>query len=117
MTEREARQAEEKLAGDYLATAIKARQVVHGALELTEKQIKDGTLKDPAGAARNAAITSGTMLDKRLVLQERPTQFIAIDPAASLNALARKVGLTLEGTCEDIEAPQLPEKANGAPWL
>lgn len=112
--EHDAREQEAKLAGDYLKGAVLARTVSHEALELALTQIRAGTIKDPARTALNAATASGILLDKRLILEGRPTQIHAVDPNGVLNALARKVGLTLEGTCEDIEPPQLnpPEPTN-----
>lgn len=120
MTEREAREQEAKLAGDYLKGAVLARTVSHEALELALKQIRDGSIKDPARTALNAATASGILLDKRLILEGRPTQIHAVDPAASLSALARKVGLTIEGTATELPPeretpqPQLPEASNQA---
>lgn len=103
------RETEAKLAGQYLEGAVLAREVSHKALQLALQQIEDGTLKNPASAAMNAAITSGTLLDKRFMLQERPTQHIAVDPTATLNALARKVGLTYEGTATELPTPELQQ--------
>lgn len=63
----------------------------------------------------NAAITSGTLLDKRLLLQERPTQIVQTeDPKRAAMALARRLGVTLEATAHDvkpntIEAPRTNE--------
>jgi hypothetical protein len=83
---------EAELAQSYLDTAIRARQVADLALEQTYRDAKAGTLRDPAKTATSAITASAIALDKRLVLQERPTQIIGIDPHAALNALARRVG-------------------------
>jgi hypothetical protein len=116
MSDREAREAEQKLAGDYLKGAVLARTVSHEALELALQQIRDGSIKDPARTALNAATASGILLDKRLILEGRPTQIHAVDPAGALNALARKVGLTIEGTATELPPePKALETRNGSP--
>lgn len=106
--DREAREIEAKLAEEYLAGAVLAREVSHQALRLALQQIADGTVKDPARMAVNAATTSGILLDKRLVLQERPTQFVGVDLSGSLNQLARRVGLT-ESTAIEIPDAEVVE--------
>lgn len=97
-------QIEAKLADEYLNGAVLARTVSFKALELALQQIEAGTLRDPAKTAMNAAITSGTLLDKRLLLQERPTQIVQTeDPKRAATALARRLGVTLEATAHDVE--------------
>lgn len=108
-------QIEAKLADEYLNGAVLARTVSYKALELALQQIEDGTLRDPAKTAMNAAITSGTLLDKRLLLQERPTQIVHTeDPKQGAQRLARRLGVTLETTAVDVtpalEAPQASPK-------
>lgn len=100
---------EAELADEYLNGAVLARTVSYKALELALEQIEAGTLRDPAKTAMNAAITSGTLLDKRLLLQERPTQILkAEDPKVGALRLARRLGVALEATATDItETPAL----------
>jgi hypothetical protein len=108
--EHKAREAEQLLAQHYLDGAILARQVSMAALEQALEQARNGELRDPAKTAMNAAITSGTLLDKRLVLQERPTMHIGhTDPNASVNALARRIGLVIDATATELPIPELPE--------
>lgn len=103
------RQTEEKLATDYLAGAVLARNVSHKALELAMRQIEDGTLKDPARSALNAATASGILLDKRLVLEGRPTQIHATtDFVAEGLALLKKLDITIDGTAEELPPDALP---------
>jgi hypothetical protein len=53
----------------------------------------------------NAAITSGTLLDKRLLLQERPTQIHAQqDPIEAGLRLLKAKGITIESTATEIPA-------------
>jgi hypothetical protein len=103
VTEPTPHETETKLADDYLAGAVLARQVSHKALEQALRDAEAGTLRDPAKTAMNAAITSGTLLDKRLVLQLRPNEIIGhTDPSSAINALARKVGLSYDSTATEI---------------
>lgn len=110
---------EAKLADEYLHGAVLARTVSYKALELALQQIEEGTLRDPAKTAMNAAITSGTLLDKRLLLQERPTQIVqGDDPKRAAQALARRLGVSIEATAHDItETPALPAGTSEAPLL
>jgi hypothetical protein len=102
-------QRETKLADDYLTGAQLAREVSHYALLQALQQAKAGELRDPAKTAMNAAITSGTLLDKRLILEGRPTSIVQTDdPKRIAASLARKLGVTLEATATEItDQPQL----------
>jgi hypothetical protein len=103
-----ARQQEADLAQHYLDTAILGREVANVALEQALRDAKAGKLRDPAKTATSAITASAIALDKRLILQERPTQILGIDPHAALNALARKVGY-VDTTGHDIDAQaQIP---------
>jgi hypothetical protein len=101
--ENAARETERQLAQDYLDGAVLAREVSRHALEQALRDAKAGTLRDPAKTAMNAAITSGTLLDKRLTLQERPTSIVAaVDPRQELRAMARDFGLTIDSIATEI---------------
>jgi hypothetical protein len=116
--ERAAREAEALLAQHYLDSAILARQVSARALEQALRDAEAGTLRDPAKTAMNAAITSGTLLDKRLILQERPTQLIGhTDPADTVNALARKLGIAVDTTATELPPVQTLPQPTTQPLL
>ena len=103
-----AQHRENKLADDYLKSATLARDVAHRALEQTREQLEAGTLRDPSKAAVNAATAGGIMLDKRLILEGRPTTIVQTDdPKRAAMALARRLGVTIEATAEDVQTPQL----------
>jgi hypothetical protein len=94
---------ETQLAEDYLDTATLGRELAATAMKLALEQAHAGTLRDPAKTAMNAIITSGTALDKRLILQNRPTQITeSRDPKQAAAALARRLGVTLDSTAEEI---------------
>lgn len=106
MTDKTPAETETQLADDYLTGAVLGRQLSHAAMEQALKEAKAGTLRDPAKTAMNAAITSGTLLDKRLLLQNRPQQIIAhLDPRAEGQALARQLGITIDSTATELPAP------------
>jgi hypothetical protein len=106
MADQTPQQQETQLAQEYLDTAILGRQVAGLALEQALRDAKAGKLRDPAKTATSAITASAIALDKRLILQERPTQILGIDPHAALNALARKVGY-VDTTAVDVETPQV----------
>jgi hypothetical protein len=106
-------QLEQELAETYLDTALLGRELATEAMKLALEQARAGELRDPAKTAMNAIITSGTALDKRLVLQNRPTQYIEIrDPKQAAAALARRLGVTLDSTAEDITNTELTPAVN-----
>lgn len=109
-------QRETQLADDYLSGAQLAREVSHHALQQALRDAKAGELRDPAKTAMNAAITSGTLLDKRLLLEGRPTQITAHeDPKREAQALARRLGVALETTATDLPpAPELPATSSAS---
>jgi hypothetical protein len=94
-------QQEAELAQSYLDTAILGREVAGLALEQALRDAKAGNLRDPGKTAVSAITASAIALDKRLVLQERPTQIIGLDPHTALNALARRVGY-VDTTAQDV---------------
>jgi hypothetical protein len=112
---RRSQDIETQLAEDYLDTATLGRELATTAMRLALEQAHAGTLRDPAKTAMNAIITSGTALDKRLILQNRPTQITeSRDPKQAAAALARRLGVTLDSTAEEItdaETALLPEKS------
>ena len=102
-------ETEANLADTDLETAVLGRELATVAMQLALKQAHAGELRDPAKTAMNAIITSGTALDKRLVLQNRPTQHIAyVDIRATAAACARRLGLTIDSTAEDLTTPDPP---------
>lgn len=106
---------EKALAQAYLDAAILAREVSTTALEQALKDAKAGNLRDPAKTAMNAAITSGTLLDKRLVIEGRPTAIVQHnDPKQAASQLARKLNLVIDSTAEEIPAPQPAATPNRA---
>lgn len=113
MAERNTHAEETQLADAYLDTATLGREVAAHALVQALKEAKAGTLRDPAKTAVSAITASAIALDKRLVLQERPTQYIAVDPSAALNALARRVGVKYDAdtTATEIPPAQIPAPA------
>lgn len=103
-------ETEKQLADDYLTGAVQARELSRLAMNQAIREAEAGTLRDPAKTAMNAAITSGTLLDKRLLLQSRPTQITAhTDPKQDGLALARALGIQIESTAEEIPEAQLIE--------
>jgi hypothetical protein len=109
MTERNTHAEETQLADAYLDTAKLGQEVAAHALVQALKEAKAGTLRDPAKTATSAITASAIALDKRLVLQERPTQYIAVDPSAALNALARRVGVKYDAETTAVEIPATNE--------
>jgi hypothetical protein len=94
---------ETQLADTYLETAVLGRELATEAMRLALQQARAGELRDPAKTAMNAIITSGTALDKRLVLQNRPHIITEHrDPKATAAALARRLGVSIDSTAEDI---------------
>jgi hypothetical protein len=112
--ENNARQQETELAQTYLDTAILGREVAGLALQQALRDAKAGNLRDPGKTAVSAITASAIALDKRLVLQERPTQIIALDPGQALNALARRVGY-VDTTAVDVTATPELEPGRGFP--
>jgi hypothetical protein len=105
-------ETEAKLANDYLETATLGRELATTAMRLALEQANAGTLRDPAKTAMNAIITSGTALDKRLILQNRPTQITEHrDPKLAAAALARRLGVSIDSTAEELEPPEVPDVA------
>jgi hypothetical protein len=99
---------ESKLADTYLETAVLGRELAQEAMKLALALAKAGELRDPAKTAMNAIITSGTALDKRLVLQNRPTIITEHrDPKLAAAALARRLGLTIDSTAEELPPNEL----------
>jgi hypothetical protein len=101
-----AREAEAQLAQHYLDTAVLGREVSNLALQQALRDAKAGQLRDPAKTAVSAITASAIALDKRLILQERPTQIHAVDPAGTLTALAKRVGLTIDTTSTELPPVQ-----------
>lgn len=84
-------------------------------LELAMAELHAGKCKDPAGAARNAAVVAGVALDKRQkLLEEAPAHIANRSPEQTVNALARKLGITIDSTAEEIPERRRIEAANGA---
>lgn len=104
-----AREQEAGLAQTYLDTAILGREVAALALQQALRDAQAGNLRDPAKTAVSAITASAIALDKRLVLQERPTQYIAsVDPRADALALFKTLGITIDATATEIPAEQIP---------
>lgn len=98
-----ARETEQKLAQSYLDTATLGREVAQLALHQALEQAKAGELRDPGKTAVSAITASAIALDKRLILQERPTQIHALEnPVEAGLRLLAKHGLTIDGTATDI---------------
>jgi hypothetical protein len=101
-----AHEIETQLADTYLETAVLGRELATEAMRLALQQARAGELRDPAKTAMNAIITSGTALDKRLVLQNRPTVITEHrDPKQAAAALARRLGVSIDSTAEDVTEP------------
>jgi hypothetical protein len=101
--DRKARETEQQLAQNYLDTATLGREVAAYALEQALKEAKAGTLRDPGKTAVSAITASAIALDKRLILQERPTQIHALEnPVEAGLRLLAKHGLTIDATATDI---------------
>lgn len=82
---------------DLLATADLAKNVTRLALEHTAAQIAAGNHKDPAGAARNAAVVYGIAIDKLHTIQDRPQPpKVHGDPKTAALALARRLHVVIE---------------------
>lgn len=119
MTTRNTHAEETQLADAYLDTATLGREVAAHALAQALKDAKAGTLRDPAKTAVSAITASAIALDKRLILQERPTHIVSVDPSAALNALARRVGVKYDADAipdaEIAETPPQPLLSEGEP--
>jgi hypothetical protein len=96
------------------------RNVSRLLLERLAAEAAAGTVRDPAGAARNAAVVAGIALDKAHALQDRPEPLAVYkDPQSTVNELARKLGLQgidVDGKLVFVETAktEIPPKAESA---
>ena len=106
---------ENDLANELLVVAEAASGVQKLALAQAAREAAGGRLRNPAGAARNAAIVSGISIEKKLLLESRPTQITEHREAADiLRSLSEKVpGLFIQGSASDVVL-ELPEKTTPA---
>jgi hypothetical protein len=96
-------------------TAEVARTVTRQALEYTAAQLAAGTHKDPAGAARNAAVVMGISLDKLHSIQDRPPPppSHTRDPRVEIKLMARYFGIVESTDEERAEAKRQLDAARG----
>lgn len=69
---RHSAQIEREIVNNVRALALRASDVAHKALDLEEKRIAAGNVKDAASSLRNIATTVGISVDKILILEGRP---------------------------------------------
>lgn len=89
------------LAAELLTTAELASNVARLGLERTAAELAAGKHRDPAGAARNAAVVAGIAHDKRNQLLDRPDP-VELDPREGIDIL-RNLGERIPGLI--IETP------------
>lgn len=82
---------EEGLAADLLENAAEATATVRSLIAETRRRLEEGTLEEPARAARELSQVTTQSVDKRLAIQGRPTQITEVrDVAEIIRALEGK---------------------------
>ncbi len=107
----QAAEIERSLLDEYKNAARRSLKLHELATEQAITKVDD--LKDPAKAAQNAAIASGVMIDKALLIEGRPTVITgSTDIRQDIQAIARQMGFDANSTAEEItEASQVEAPA------
>lgn len=109
LAERLGPEIERGLIERFRRTADLAAQATDDAIHATRSLVEAGEAKDASAmstVARNLSTVAGINTDKALVLQGKPTSITQHTSAEdALKALAQMVGVTLEGTAEEIHEP------------
>jgi hypothetical protein len=88
-----------------LATSLKA-------VNEAERQLDNGEAKDPAGTAKNLALTYGIITDKSLLLQGRPNVMVGTQDARDLlDDIRRELG-TIPGTAIEVPTTALSPRSD-----
>lgn len=101
-------------ADDLLDTARSANAVTAIALERTREKLERNEYQDPATVARNSSQVATQSVDKRMLLEDRPTVITATrTPEELVNALvAMKVAERVQlGDVTDTDAVEIPQEA------
>jgi len=69
-------QIEETFAADLLENAAEATAMVKRLIDETGKRLDEGSIEEPARAARELSQVTQQSIDKRLAVQGRPTQIV-----------------------------------------
>ena len=75
---------EEGLAADLLDNAAEATATVRSLIAETRRRLEEGTLDEPARAARELSQVTTQSVDKRLAIQGRPTQITEVRDVAEI---------------------------------
>ena len=67
-------EVERQMLGQARAIVHAANQVTLLAIEESEKQLREGDVKDPSTTARNLATAAGIQTDKMLIMSGRPNE-------------------------------------------
>lgn len=106
------REIEQALIPELRETAILAAQASQQAVKEAQRQLANGDVKDPAGAARNLATTSAVAMDKLYLATDRPTEIRTnLTPAAVLQRLTEALNTVNSDAIEeptDAPAPLPP---------
>lgn len=103
--DRHGREIEDTYVARQRELALQASDAAAMAVAQTIEDLKAGKLKDPAGAARNLEVVSGTAADKVLVFTGRPNNISEQrNPEELLAKLTRLAG-SIPGTATEMESP------------
>lgn len=111
LTEQHGAEIERHVVSKYLDIVGKAVNVTDILLDKTVEQAEEGTLRDPAGSARNAAVIAAMFQDKVLLIQGKPTQIIGKEKDAeeAIRRLADKFAVNSDA---EEEKPKEIEETN-----
>lgn len=121
IAEREGPRLEALAANQARELILRSSTVEHRILDALEaatddehEGLKPKDVTELAGALQRLTTSKGINTTKLLELTGRPTQVVEHrDPKQAAAALARRLGVVLEGTATDLPtAPLLPESAN-----
>lgn len=96
----------------FRAFVVRAEQVKAAALELTLKQIEDGSIKDPARAMQAVSISQGISVQRMLELDGRPSGVAPDRSLGELVAALERLGATkqsrgsVEGSAVELPAAE-----------
>lgn len=116
--EREAPKLEALAANQAREIIVRSAEVEHGILDRLTAQDEDTTskeLSELAGALQRLTTSKGINTTKLLELTGRPTQIVEHrDPKQAAQALARRLGVVLEGTATDLPTTALLSESASA---
>lgn len=93
---------EANLTPEFRDLAQAAAQAANEAVDATLTALRNGNLKDPAGAARNLTITAATAMDKLYLATDRPTEVRTDNDARALLGELRSLLGGEQGETEEI---------------